>query len=702
MCLAGYGQALDGWNTTGLVQRDDDVRRDGKSTIRIDRPPGSGAPGFNGITRSAAMDFEGKTLTLTAWLRTEDVTGYVGLWMREDGDSGSLGFDNMERRQLKGTTDWQEYTVTVQLHPDAKQLFYGVFVADSGRTWVHDLRVMVDGKPLSEAPKRVIPKTALDEDHEFDAGSRVAVKQLTAAQVDHLVLLGKVWGFLKYHHPAIAGGKRHWDYDLFRVLPAVLAASDRRAAQDVIRKWVDGVGAPPSCEPCAQLDTSNLHFAPAVGWLDDQALLGPELSKMLRAIHANRPADGKQFYVSKQANILNASFEHEPAYIDAKPGDSGFQILAAYRFWNIVEYWFPYRDVIMGKWDDALRDTLPKIAAAATRQDYHRELMALIARVEDTHANLWSSLTARPPVGSCEVAVTVRFAEGQAVIEESRRDELKRGDVIAALDGTPVTKLVEQWSPYYAASNQPTRLRDIARQMTRGVCGPVTLTVRRGSDELEVRAERTPARGPTPNRHDRPGDTFQRLSQEVAYLKLSSVKLEEVDAYLDKAAGSKGLIIDVRNYPSAFMPFALGGHLVDKPTQFARFTHADLKNPGAFHWIEPITIPPREPRYKGKVIVLVDEVSQSQSEYTTMALRTAPGAKVLGSTTAGADGNVSAIGLPGGLRSMISGIGVFYPDKRPTQKIGILPDIEVKPTVAGIREGRDELVEAAIREILRD
>ena len=49
---------------------------------------------------------------------------------------------------------------------------------------------------------------------------------------------------------------------------------------------------------------------------------------------------------------------------------------------------------------------------------------------------------------------------------------------------------------------------------------------------------------------------------------------------------------------------------------------------------------------------------------------------------------------------MISGIGVFYPDRRPTQRIGIVPDLEVKPTVAGIRAGRDELMEAALRQIL--
>ena len=58
--------------------------------------------------------------------------------------------------------------------------------------------------------------------------------------------------------------------------------------------------------------------------------------------------------------------------------------------------------------------------------------------------------------------------------------------------------------------------------------------------------------------------------------------------------------------------------------------------------------------------------------------------------------------MPGGEATSISGIGVFYPDKTPTQKIGIVPDIEVNPTVAGLRAGRDELLEAAVYEILGD
>ena len=68
---------------------------------------------------------------------------------------------------------------------------------------------------------------------------------------------------------------------------------------------------------------------------------------------------------------------------------------------------------------------------------------------------------------------------------------------------------------------------------------------------------------------------------------------------------------------------------------------------------------------------------------------------MIGSTTAGADGNVSQIPLPGGMQTMISGIGVFYPDKTPTQQVGIVPNIAVRPTIDGIRAGRDEVLEAA-------
>lgn len=87
--------------------------------------------------------------------------------------------------------------------------------------------------PAQEAKKPDSPKSIVDADHQFDDGSHVSVAKLSVVQIDNLATLGKVWGFLKYHHPAVTSGQRHWDYDLLRILPAILAAPDRASANAV-------------------------------------------------------------------------------------------------------------------------------------------------------------------------------------------------------------------------------------------------------------------------------------------------------------------------------------------------------------------------------------------------------------------------------------------------------------------------------------
>jgi len=327
--------------------------------------------------------------------------------------------------------------------------------------------------------------------------------------------------------------------------------------------------------------------------------------------------------------------------------------------------------------------------------------------VNDGHANLWGSLDVRPPTGKCSLPITVRFVEDKPTVtaniaaESSVAANLKVGDVITSLDDEPVTKLIDGWKPYYAASNDAARYRAIGASMARGECGDTHIGILRDGKALNLKLTRQAPPDSLPSTHDLPGPTFRLLSKDVAYLKLSSVKMADCAGYIQQAAGTKGLIIDIRNYPSEFVVFSLGSHLVKTQTTFARFTDMDPANPGAFHWsFAPIAINPEEPHYSGKVVILVDESSMSQAEYTAMALRSAPGAIVVGSTTAGADGNVSPFPLPGGIRTMISGISVFYPDKTPTQRVGIVPNIVVNPTIAGIRNGRDEVLEEAIRQIL--
>lgn len=692
----------------GTVRFENASMRSGTGAVVIERGADAGGE-FSALTTRLPVAFEGSRVELTGFLKTEAVVGRGALWLRSDSDGGVLAIDNMAAQRLDGTTEWREFSVRVPLSSDAKWLAFGALLEGTGKLEVDDLRLLVDGSPIWRAqPRKPREETVLDRDREFDGGSKISLSALTAAQVENLAMLGRVWGFLKYHHPAIVAGERHWDYDLFRVLPAVLAASDREAWQAVLVRWIDGLGQLASAATVTPAEEGELHLRPESAWLGDVTLLGADLSARLRAIHACRAGAAGQFFVALRPGVGNPDFRRELYYSKVELPDPGFQLLALFRYWNAIRYWFPYRNLIEGDWDAVLREFVPRVAFAADRDAYRLAMLALAERVGDSHAGLPGWFEAKPPVGNLALPVRVRFVEGQATVAERFRTPqevacpLEPGDVIEALDGVAVEELLRRWRPYYPASNEPTKLRNLARVLTKGKEATVQVAIRRGTERRSLSATRVPldalpARDYT---RDLPGDAFRLLSPDVAYLKLSGVRGLDLKDCIARAAGTKGMIVDISNYPAAFVVFTLGGHFVTQPTEFARFTVGDLAEPGAFRFTKSLALPPLAPTYAGKLVVLLDEISQSNAEYTAMALRAAPGAKVIGSTTAGADGNVSDIPLPGGLHSSISGIGVFYPDKRPTQRVGIVPDIEVRPTVEGIRAGRDEVLEAAWREIL--
>jgi hypothetical protein len=703
------GTLPDGWRggPHGTLFADAEVSHaPGRSSARIERRSDSQGD-FSTLTNSIPIEFKGTHVELRGYLKTEEVSRFTGLWMREDGIGETVEFDNMQSRQLKGTTQWSEYSIVLPLNPNARKLFFGFLLVGTGKVWASEFQLLVDDKPVWDLPRVEIAPTILERDHEFDKGSGISPTTLTPVQVANLAILAKTWGFLKYHHPRIMTGQLQWDYELFRIMPKVLAARNEVSADELLEHWVEGLG---EAEPGAREGPPEADIAlrPDLAWIDDISGLGERLSGKLRAIETARPEPGEQFYISMAPGVGNPVFAHEMSYPDIKLPDGGYQMLALFRLWNIVRYWYPYRDLVAENWDNVLTEFIPRFASADSPLAYRLQLFAFLAKVSDTHANLWSSMGDQPPVGKFQWPVVVRFVDGHPVVTEILDAEVGKtpgfavGDIVLSIDGIPVEGLVKEWSEYYPASNESARLREIARAMGRGSEGKVKVGVQRGTGTIEVETDRIPISGDDGSTrfHDLAGPAFRLLSKEVAYLKLSAVKAADAESYVRQASGTKGWIIDIRDYPSEFVVFDLGSHLVTSPTAFVRFSVGDLSIPGEFLFTDPLLLKPQEPRYSGKIVILVDEATQSQAEYTAMAFRSAPGAIVMGSTTAGADGNVSRIQLPGGLNTMISGIGVFYPDKRPTQRIGIVPDIEVSPTVEGIRRGRDEVLIAAVKQIV--
>jgi hypothetical protein len=120
------GKMPAGWGggPANTISVDDSVAHSGKNSVRMVRDAES-AGSFSTISRKIPLTYSGESLELRGFLRTETVSGFASLWMREDQDGAPVAFDNMQARELKGTTGWTEYSIKLPLRPDAQMLYIG-------------------------------------------------------------------------------------------------------------------------------------------------------------------------------------------------------------------------------------------------------------------------------------------------------------------------------------------------------------------------------------------------------------------------------------------------------------------------------------------------------------------------------------------------------------------------------------------------
>ena len=618
----------------------------------------------------------------------------------------------MRDRPIKGTTEWTKYEVTLSYDGESvREIVVGGLIVGNGKMWMDDLSITIDGVDIAEAPIHHAELSGAMKDTSFSNGSGIARIALNPEKVEMLAYLGKIWGFMKYHHYGVKKGEYNMDAQLFRLLPEVIAAKNKPTVFEVIEKWIDNFSPAPECKKCDEGDTDETTKLKAdYGDLFAKSVLPTSMAEKLSSIRDNRVGVPKEYYHKSATGVGNPIFSNEIGYTENKYPDAGTRLLSLFRYWNMIQYYFPDRHLIGEDWNKVLPEFIPEFVNAKDTLGYQLACLKLIARINDSHAGLWAGANQLETVkGDFLVPFQAKFIENKLLVTGYFWDTLgvrnlvQPGDVIEKINGIDVGQLVKKYLPLTPGSNYVTRLRNLSNNggwLLRSANDKIKLVcVRDGvKKEITVSCVSTELKPTCTDYLGYQRDGYKKLNEDVGYIfpaKLKSTDLEEIETVFKD---TKGIIIDMRCYPSVFMPFTYGGWLLPEPSKFVEFTFGYDNYPGRFELRGgPAIGGTSKTPYKGKIVIIVNEMTQSQAEYTTMALSAAPGAVVIGSQTAGADGNVSSIELPGGLSTMISGIGVLYPDGTETQRTGVKIDKVVKPTIKGIRDGRDEVMEAAMK-----
>ena len=108
------------------------------------------------------------------------------------------------------------------------------------------------------------------------------------------------------------------------------------------------------------------------------------------------------------------------------------------------------------------------------------------------------------------------------------------------------------------------------------------------------------------------------------------------------------------------------------------------------------TLEPLKPRLTKNIAFVTDGRAISYGESWMGIVEAYKLGHIVGETTAGTNGNVNLLPLPGGYRIAFTGMKVLKHDGSRHHGVGIAPTVPVSPAVPAIRAGRDEQLEKAM------
>jgi len=549
-------------------------------------------------------------------------------------------------------------------------------------------------------------------------------RPLTTRGLNNLTAFTRLLGYVRHFHPSDEAARQDWDAFAVRGVQAVEDCRHPTALVDALTKLFGPVA------PTLELFTSDAKPAaapPPQRPAGDATLLSWR-HRGFTAATSHRTYGSERIEVASPVGSLEADLgagvscrlplsvwgddagtlprptSGEPMQGSTRPAslatDRATRLAAVALAWNVLQHFYPYFDVVKTDWSRALRDALRSAATDSSQRAFANTLARMVAALHDGHGNVYNLAQKLhvPPL-------TWEWIEGRLIITESTHASLSLGDVVLAIDGTPVPEQLAraeamvsgatpQWVRYRALlelawGEQGTKLRIDVQRYTTGERARVELT--RDSPLYQLSDRRRIA-------------NVAEVEPGILYLDLDRMADADFDAALEGLTRAKGIIFDFRGYPK-MSPAKLFAHLAERPLTSPQWLVPEITWPDhlrmSFSRQGEWEIRPATPFLSAKKVFLVDGRTISFAESCMGIVEHYRLGQIVGTPTAGTNGNATSFQVPGGLTVTFTAMKVLKHDGSQHHGVGIQPTILARRTRAGVAAGRDEVIERAIAELQR-
>ncbi|MEM6806096.1 MAG: S41 family peptidase, partial [Bacteroidota bacterium] len=446
----------------------------------------------------------------------------------------------------------------------------------------------------------------------------------------------------------------------------------------VIESMLNAVGSVPDCTQCFPDFTTDQMVNINWGWMETNPYLSKIQSEELIRIRDHyQPIKNSyiQFICELKPNAHGLEFIMDDPYEDIQNFGYAERLMTLFTYWNIIEYYYPYKYLSNSDWDKTLEEAIPIFIAAESQHDFQLAMLWISRQINDSHAYGSSGYLRKNYFGQLRAPFGLKLVEDSIVsiayiLSDSlaAQADIRLGDQVIELNSRPIWDHIHEKSKYTAGANKATFYKNCLRLVLRDTLESMSLKIKRDGEILARtvdKCEQGQIKYPVPK-----APLWGTIDEDKNIVFCKAFPLsgeEEARKFIDEAKEAEGIILDLRPFTGmkrevfnvlvkAFCPEGAIDSRVFQPNEqypgITEFLGTQTVTSGRLH--KTIREKP--------IAFIVGENAISLDEYRIMILQTNPTAYTIGSPTSGALADKGTINLPGGFTTYFTQKGMTYPD----------------------------------------
>jgi len=485
-----------------------------------------------------------------------------------------------------------------------------------------------------------------------------------------IATLCKVFGGLKYFTINTNIDRIYWDEILIENITKYPEFYKNNAELNVVVKNLFGTLKQNNFPVLNDSIPENVEI---FDWIKKDVLIEPKLKQELQKVLNTKHfvTNNIDFEVVNDLPVFKSNYGLESNQLP----DLSLSMLGLFNYWNFINLFSPYKNTINGNWEDILEQFIPIILCSKNETSYQTNYMKLFAKLNDGHAfarckysESWNNNLYNNLIVSNNIIVDI--------IEPN--NDLKIGDSLITINDLNIDSLSKNLKTLIPASNETYLNFRVQSYLFKNFTDSVFKFKFYRKNKLQnLLLNRSQL---FTRKSEIVDDTtkWKILNKDIIYINCGNIEPKDLrSAFALMNNKDLKVILDLRKYPNHILVDSICYFLNDFVKPYVLLKSINPQLPGSFLNLDVYSTIASLPKLYNlkKCVVLVNEGTMSHGEFSAMAYATLPNTIIMGSQTAGADGNLNTVNLPNNLTTNFSGLGVYYPNGTPTQCVGIKVDI---------------------------